>query len=176
MQGLIVNIIIWLSILSAIALAVGAVRKERIGWGWYAAGMAVFAGYAIAVSFGGDYIPVQNLFPGYDLHWNWAGKIAAIGYTLIITALLCLAVKRITPAGAGFTLRQEQGSILPAFIAMGLLAAMTIGVEMSVKDGTDTSLERLLFQATMPGLDEEPMMRGIALLLMNEAFGRNWRV
>lgn len=39
--------------------------------------------------------------------------------------------------------------------------------------GYDISIEYLLFELSMPGLDEEIFYRGIGLALLNRAFGKN---
>ncbi|MEE2691654.1 MAG: CPBP family glutamic-type intramembrane protease [Pseudomonadota bacterium] len=176
MLDLAISIAAWTAILTAIAVAVALKRRGGVKWGWYAAACLIFAGYAFALIHGGEYVPVKQLFPDYQLQWNWAGKIASIGYTLLMVALLAVVSRKTGPAAVGFTLRQNAGSVVPALIVMALLVGLSVGAELIARDGTDTGLERLLYQATMPGFDEEPMMRGVALVLMNEAFGRNWRV
>ena len=69
----------------------------------------------------------------------------------------------------GVTLKQAPGSILPAMVLTAILVAAVVGLEVLSADGTDTSTERLLYQATMPGLDEEPFYRGLFLYALSAA-------
>ncbi len=116
---------------------------------------------------------VQALLPGLaGLKWNWIGKIIAIAATLIMIA----AIPTIGAAEVGMTLRQRAGSLVPVLICTALLCALAWGMEALDADGTDLSLERLLYQATMPGLDEELFMRGLLLALLLRGFAERWNL
>ncbi len=126
--------------------------------------MVIFCAYFAAVFFGGEIIPLAEYIG--PLNWNWGGKIAAIFLTLASFGVLALTTKSVTPASVGFMLRQQSGSLLPAAIAIILLTASVIGLEIWSANGRSIDPERLAYQATMPGLDEEPFFRGLFLAVL----------
>ena len=72
------------------------------------------------------------------------------------------------------TLRQRAGSLPGVIVCTVLMCALAWGSEIVAADGTDLSFERLAFQATMPGLDEELFFRGLLLALLLKAFDERW--
>jgi uncharacterized protein len=95
--------------------------------------------------------------PGAD--WNWAGKI----FSLLLSALVIVAL-RISPEAAGLRLRQNDKKIGIAALVLFALWGTCLG--LLFKPG-QADLETLAFQATMPGIAEELVYRGIcpAILL-----------
>jgi len=73
---------------------------------------------------------------------------------------------------AGVIWAQNKGSLKPVIITGGIVLLVTTGSAMLVATTPNIALENLLFQATMPGLDEELFMRGLVLLLFHQAFGK----
>jgi hypothetical protein len=108
------------------------------------------------------------------LEWNWAGKIAAVLGTLLMMRL----IPETTPVDFGLTLRQRQGSIRPAVLATIALCAFSWTIQAAFASPTRSSAERLLYQAFMPGLDEELFFRGLLLAIFLRAFGDagSWEV
>lgn len=100
------------------------------------------------------------------LRWNWLGKVAAIAGALIYWRLTHLSRNEI-----GLTWRQRAGSLVPALVVVALLCAFSWTNEARAADGTSLSAGRLLFQAIMPGLDEELVFRGLLLAFFVRAFG-----
>ncbi|MEM9618601.1 MAG: CPBP family intramembrane glutamic endopeptidase [Pseudomonadota bacterium] len=101
-----------------------------------------------------------------DLNWNWDGKIASFVVSLLVLLLLSIISKKVSFQKAGVTLTQNPGAVVPALIATGLLVASVIAAEIAVNDGCSLGVERILFQATMPGIDEEIYFRGLLLLVL----------
>jgi uncharacterized protein len=95
--------------------------------------------------------------PGAD--WNWTGKI----FSLLLSALVILAL-RLSPEAVGLTLRQNDKKI--GIAALVLFAVWGTCLGLLFKPG-QADLETLVFQATMPGIAEELVYRGIcpAILL-----------
>lgn len=110
---------------------------------------------------------LPNLLP--QAEWNWQGKILALAATLAIAALPAFGWKR-----CGLTLAQAKGSF-----RVGLAVALAYGaffvVMACVFPGGPASPETVAFQATMPGLEEEPFYRGLLLLTLDQAFTRRVR-
>ncbi len=101
-------------------------------------------------------IPALGI-PGTE--WNWSGKL----FSLVLSALVMMAL-RISPAAVGLTLKIEHGKIV--VLALVLFALWGASLGFLFKPGA-ADLETFMFQATMPGLAEELVYRGVcpAILL-----------
>jgi membrane protease YdiL (CAAX protease family) len=91
--------------------------------------------------------------------WNWSGKILS----LLLSALV-IAALRISPAAVGLTLKQRHIKVGALAIGLFVIWGACLGL-LFKPDQAD--LETLFFQASMPGLAEELVYRGIcpAILL-----------
>jgi membrane protease YdiL (CAAX protease family) len=102
-----------------------------------------------------------------NLEWNWTGKAFAIVISLTFIGLWQgIGWNEIGFAGL------RKGSWLP-FLGLALLWLSLSGLQ-SVEGST--KIESLLFNLTMPAIDEEIVFRGIILSLFNRAFGTPWKV
>ena len=106
---------------------------------------------------------------GLDLQFNWQGKIFALASTL---TLVCL-IPGLSRRDVGLVWAQKPGSLRPAVF---FAAMICVSVWLS-RFGVDRvvhapGLEAILFQATLPGLDEEILYRGALLVLLCRAWGR----
>ncbi|WP_428407141.1 CPBP family glutamic-type intramembrane protease [Hyphococcus sp.] len=158
---------LWWAPVIVLAVLFRMVRISGLRPGWFLTAMAIYAIYMAAIMKGGALIPIDHYFEG--LEWNWAGKIASIAATLVMFAVMAVATKAVSPESAGFTLRQKPGSVIPALAMIVLLAGSGIGLELLAADGKSMAPERLLYQATMPGLDEELFFRGLFLAVLGAA-------
>ncbi|MCX7555476.1 CPBP family intramembrane metalloprotease [Xanthomonadaceae bacterium JHOS43] len=87
-------------------------------------------------------------------NWNWTGK----AFSLVLSVIVILAL-RIHPRAMGLTLEQ-QTPMLAIVAVLGFIvwgACLGLLFQPGVADA-----ETLAFQATMPGLSEELVYRGIA--------------
>ncbi|MFO0963054.1 MAG: CPBP family intramembrane glutamic endopeptidase [Phycisphaerales bacterium] len=99
---------------------------------------------------------------------NWLGKSSALVATVAMAALLC---------AAGWT-RSELGLVRPArgtmLVALGA-ALVLAGLRgfLAVRSGETTPLDwgNLAFQATLPGIDEELLCRGVFMAIVLRAVG-----
>ncbi len=164
---LILTLVLWWAPVIVLALVFRAVGLAGFRPGWFLTAIAVYGLYMIAIFKGGALISLDQYFEG--LQWNWGGKIASIAMTVAVFAVLAMTTKSVSRESAGFTLRQNPGSVVPALIATVLLAASGIGLEFLGADGPSMDPERLAYQATMPGLDEEPFFRGVFLAVLAAA-------
>jgi membrane protease YdiL (CAAX protease family) len=130
-------------------------------------GLVCSALYWVVLVASGDLQSHIPLLAGLD--WNWTGKAIAIAASLALIAIL----PSITRTSVGLRWRQADRSLAAAGLCIGLLCAFSWSIEAWAADGRDTSFERLLYQATMPGLDEELFMRGLLLALFVEGFGES---
>jgi len=135
---------------------------------WSAISLALFASYFTALFMGRDVIPLASYFP--DLDWNWSGKIAAILVWLIALMALLRLKTGFCARDAGFTFKQNENSITPSLFVILCALAFHVTLISFIGNGPDYDAEELLYQATMPGFDEEPMFRGIILYTLSLAF------
>lgn len=129
-----------------------------------AMGLGVFAAYFVAVMLMMDVQGHLAFMAG--LKFNWSGKILAIGLTLAMMKM----IPQSSALEMGLTLRQNSGSILPSTFAAIALCIFAWGVIWLVGNQNEPTIERLLYQATMPGLDEELFFRGLLFAVFLRAF------
>lgn len=93
-------------------------------------------------------------------NWNWEGKI----YGVIWGVAAYFIFRRQFADNNFFTLKQNKQGLKSALRVVAVIISISIlgGV---VKD-RDFNLETLIFQISMPGIDEEIMYRGVLLGLM----------
>ncbi|GLC31219.1 CPBP family intramembrane glutamic endopeptidase [Clostridium omnivorum] len=108
------------------------------------------------------------------LHYNWSGKILSI----IISITFIIILKRfLVPISysdpkisVGHKIKAKRAMIFSYGI---LLLVIVIFYILNYKQQFD--MEQLLFQLTMPGMDEELCYRGIYLALLNIAFIKRYQ-
>lgn len=110
-----------------------------------------------------------NLING---NWNWDGKI----YGIACGIAMYFIFRRQFSENNFFTFKQNKEGIKSALkVAVAILAIAILGGVVNEKE---FNLETLLFQISMPGIDEEIMYRGVLLGLMCSALrtgGAAWR-
>ena len=107
-----------------------------------------------------------------DGSWNWDGKI----YGIVCGIAIYFIFRRQFNENNFFTLKQNKEGIKSALkVAVAILAIAILG---GVVNDREFNIETLLFQISMPGIDEEIMYRGVLLGLMCSALragGAAWR-
>jgi hypothetical protein len=120
---------------------------------------------------------VATLAPAYlqalkipGAHWNWGGKVLDIVVMLAVTTIF-IAAKRFTAKDFGLTFRQAAGTwraivfmMIPYMIVLAMLTAKWFG------ETKPQTAETIWYEATMPGLAEELLWRGILLAILNRMF------
>ncbi len=134
----------------------------------------LWAGFACLVYFlllrSRGVIPNPSFMDGLTL--NWFGKTLSIAGTMVMLYFLPGVGFR----AAGLTWKQNKGSLRPVIRIGGLVLLFATGGAFLVASSPNTSPENLLWQAIMPGLDEELFFRGLLLLLLHQAFGKGLKV
>jgi uncharacterized protein len=122
---------------------------------------------------------IFRILPGFEWYhnvtYNWAGKLLVFAFGLVFVALW----PGIGWREVGFRWRLNPGSLRPVVLitlASGALFGFMPLLLPSLWGSSEFSLEALLFQLTMPGLEEELFFRGILLVLLNRALGTPWRL
>lgn len=108
--------------------------------------------------------------------WNWSGALLALGGAFWVATAL---VRRggLAWRDMGFTWAQQPGTLRPA---LGVAAAALLVQWLLTLSGAHTpvpvSAETWLYQATLPGLVEETLFRGLLLALLDRAFPARTRI
>jgi len=140
--------------------------NARPSWGWgvaFLATLVLFLGLAT----------LPGLLPGDRLigeRWNWSGPLLGLAGALWIASML---VRRVGASWRemGFTWFQRPGSIGPAlWVSAVALSLNALAMGHSAFRLPAVPLETWLYQATVPGLVEEPVFRGVLLALLDRAF------
>lgn len=107
---------------------------------------------------------------------NWSGKLIDIAVMLVVVLVLSLS-GALSRRDVGFTLAQAPGTgraIL--FVALPFLlavAALAVGV---VGNAKPPSTQIVLYEATLPGLAEEIVWRGLLLAVFDKIFPARMRI
>jgi uncharacterized protein len=106
------------------------------------------------------------------LSHNWHSKILET----ILALLFIFIYRKISLKEYGFTAKIESGSLKPIILVFLLIAVLVNGFLYISKGFAGSNTETLLFEATMPGIAEELIFRGVLLALLNSAFGKPWKI
>lgn len=148
------------AILSLVVAMLRLAGRVHLNTSWVLGSLALLAAYFIAIFVGGTVIPVKLVIP--DPSWNWGGKIMAILFWISVLSAFVILKKDFKPADAGFVLKQRPGSVIPAVVVVTAFVVLQVLLS-HLMGGNEYDAEELFFQALMPGLDEEPVFRGLLL-------------
>jgi len=155
------------AIVVTFSLGLHKILKRPVNGRAVALGLAILLVYFAAVL---ATLGIQARIPfAEDLQFNWSGKILAICLTLLIMA----SVPNSSAVEMGLTVRQKTGSVVPSLLVSVGLCVFAWGVTWLVGDARAATTERLLYQATLPGLDEELFFRGLLFALFLRAFAND---
>ncbi|MBK8621221.1 MAG: hypothetical protein IPN79_05530 [Saprospiraceae bacterium] len=90
-----------------------------------------------------------------ESNWNWAGKI----YALIGSIVFYFMFRESLANHNYVTFKQNDNSLKPKKFIVIIVFLLTIASAFFFGKNSATKLEDLLFQSTMPGLDEELAFR-----------------
>jgi hypothetical protein len=110
------------------------------------------------------YLP--TLFGAAGLTWAWLGKLTEL-------ALFLFLARALAPAREGLNSPTWKALLTAAAVAAATLLPGLVTVSASPPWPTAAYLA---YQATMPGLAEELIYRGLLLGVLDEALGRPWRL
>jgi membrane protease YdiL (CAAX protease family) len=102
-----------------------------------------------------------------DYRWNWFGKFTSITFSCLVLA--CSPWLR---QNVGLHWRQSPGSARLSVSCFVAYLACAIGLSFMMPPMA-FSAQTLMFQFFMPGIDEEVLIRGIMLALLERAFGQS---
>lgn len=106
--------------------------------------------------------------------FNWQGKLLETAWPV----LLALTLPAFSAARVGLTLPADLrhwrtfGIACIGYALIGVPVMLAMGAHFS----PSAPLPAWVYEGTMPGLGEEFVYRGVLLMLLNEAFGRPWKL
>jgi len=115
---------------------------------------------------------MPHVGPFIALAWNWQGKLLELGGVLALAA----TVRGLSLRDIGATEPLHAGWRMPALVAGAGILALPLSFLLLLGARDQLTVEGWCFQATMPGLAEELLFRGVFLTLLDRAFGRPWRI
>lgn len=151
-----------------IALCAHASGRARVRPWWLLVALLCVTADWLVLMTGKHLQTTWPLLADLGLRYNWVGKILC---TLIMVA--AVAGTGLSRREVGLTLRQAPGSVRPALAMTALLCALSWFAQAAMGNGPDLSLERLLYQATLPGIEEELFFRGVLFAVMMRAFAQD---
>ena len=95
--------------------------------------------------------------------WNWSGKIYAICGSIIFLIIY----RKFELKDYHLTLKQNQGFKKKGFVVL-LIILLIYSTQFYFASAQNWNLETILYQLTMPGIDEEIAFRGIMLGLLTK--------
>ena len=118
---------------------------------------------------------LPGLVPGERLlgpRWNWSGSLLGLAGTLWVAAQLARRAG-LSWREMGFTHLQQPGSLRQAVVVSAAALALN-GLVLSLDPvrGAGVPAETWAYQATLPGLVEEAVFRGLLLALLDRAYTR----
>jgi uncharacterized protein len=105
------------------------------------------------------------------LSFGWHTKILEAAFAL----LFMFFYRKITFREFGLTAQTARGSLKPIAIVFILLAVLVNSKHYFTSRFSMPGIETILYNATMPGIAEELVFRGVLLALVNSAFGKPWK-
>lgn len=159
---------------AVIVVAAGAIAAP-VWWLWFRASSGVTSDLRAscllaiaALALLGNHLLLRapRVGPFADLGWNWQGKLLALAGSLLLLALW-----------SGLSWREVGVAVPRADAWRPVLVLSVAAVVVFLVFGSDAEarggdVETLLFQATMPGLEEELFYRGILWALIDRALPR----
>ena len=109
-------------------------------------------------------LPVD--FPGA---MNWTGKALSLAWPVVFLFYSSTFDRE----NVGLTFQQREGSFLPAVLFTVFLIVLGFILSSTLVDGGSTDAETVAFQATMPGLTEELVFRGLFLAILDRIYAPN---
>lgn len=158
MTHALVEMAVHLAVVAVLAVLAALATGTRLRVGWLLAALCLMLLRDALVLRGYGLVP--ELF--VPTRWNWTGKLLATAGLLAVAALPMFGLRR-----CGVALRQAAGSAVAWWVFAGF-AALFFGLAWYGRDGAD-GMDTILFQWSMPGIEEELFYRGVLLLALHQA-------
>lgn len=150
---------LWLLIILPLII-IAQIKSEKTNLKY----LIIFVVYFLLDSYLNSLDFINAIFP--NLHWNWDGKLLS----LILSIGFILFHSKEIQKDIGFTTKFNKRTKLGILIFLCFLIFDFTFKYFIFPKGGEFELESFIFQATMPGLTEEILFRGIYLWLLSKAF------
>jgi membrane protease YdiL (CAAX protease family) len=149
-----------------IAIAVILIRPKKDGYTTYLLlFVAIFLIEDIISGGAAGFAP----FAKWGLHDNWIGKILALLFLLLVV----YGFRFIAPKEAFVTFKTKASGSKQILLLVIVYFFIRLGIYLFTQENKMAfHTEEVLFQATLPGIEEELLFRGILLGLLNKIFTR----
>jgi membrane protease YdiL (CAAX protease family) len=106
--------------------------------------------------------------------WNWQGKLLEACWPLALVAFAPM----FSAGNTGLTFETSPGSWTVMSVLCAIYALLNAPLQLGLGAHLSWHVKpaTLLFEATLPGMAEEFVYRGVLLTLLNKMFGRPWRL
>ncbi|MGL5816406.1 MAG: CPBP family glutamic-type intramembrane protease [Phycicoccus sp.] len=158
---------VFLCVAVPIALGVLVTQRHRPNTvlGWTAVGASGWFLNSLALS-----VPeISALQDSKALQYNWDGKVLAVATSLVLILRWRHADRGVD---LGLGLRLRRGTWRPWLVLLVITVVLVVVVAIVEPKLTEDAL----YQATLPGLDEEVFYRGILLAVLGLGLGANRRL
>lgn len=147
-----------------LALSLPGLLTKRRGWVLVIVALAALDAAVLFLP-----LSLPSLLPPLGRTWNWDGKLASLALTSL-AAILLIGLGGFRGRDFGLTLAQAPGTARA--VVLGILPFLVLdGVFVFLAQPHEAlTRETLLFEATLPGLDEEFLYRGVMLALLDRVF------
>ncbi len=163
-MALLPSLLLWNLLFLGLGSIATILHRESVRPGWFGLALILFNINVLLVLGPVFYADsVSSLIGSGSFEFNWIGKVLAFAVTLAILIFGPISLKE-----AGLTLRQSPRARLGWIVLAGLIAS---GVALALFMPNQThSAESILYQLTMPSLEEEIFHRGLLLAVLFRAF------
>lgn len=127
--------------------------------------------FALDYIFTRSFVTFTKLFGIYDIlaipgtNLSWTGSLVSFSWAFVFVHFSFLSFREV-----GFTFKQRPETVSSALVITTVVLVFSLAVGFTLTDEMPFSSETLLFYATMPGLAEEMVYRGVFLALLHRAF------
>lgn len=151
------------AILAGLSLIAALVLRGKVSWAWLVGAIAVYAASGVITFFGAsDAVP--DLIAG---RYNAEGKLASFIFLLGAGLLIF----RGDAKAIGLTLSQSGPAPIPGITVAAGTALATVALMYLYFPGVKTEpVADMVYQMTLPSLDEELLYRGVMLVMLERAF------
>lgn len=154
--------LLWISLIAPL-LIIAKITSKKTQLKYLFTFILYFLADCYLQSLGSKFIALD--FVGLD--WNWSGKILSLCLSLSFILFYGKEIRR----DIGFTKKFNKKTLKTGLLIFGGFLLFDFIFKLIIfPKGGEFDLETFLFQATMPGLTEELLFRGIYLWLLGKAF------
>ncbi|UPZ36393.1 CPBP family intramembrane metalloprotease [Sphingobacterium sp. PCS056] len=161
--------LIWISFMLPL-IAIAFAKTKKVNSKFLILFIVYFLADCYIQHFSRQYVSLDSI----GLKFSWVGKILS----LLLALTIIFSVSKTHREQIGFTSKSNTKKQVRfgIFLFLGFLLFDLIFKLILFPKGGHFNLETFAFQATMPGLTEELVFRGICFWLLDQAFTPQWNI